>query len=225
MSPGRRALLLFGAAAGSVVGAAAAGLAGSVIMVRLLARGRVLSEAEVPARGVGLVLGAQVYPSGRPSRFLAARLELARRLFAQGRLAVIIVSGDRRAPEYDEPAAMRHYLINVGVPAERIVIDGGGLDTFDSCHRARHVFGVRRLTVVSQTYHLPRAVATARALGLDAVGVGDRTVRGGEAWRRGAVRDQIACVKTVLDLLGHLAGLRDPSGTERSDAVREALGR
>ena len=132
---------------------------------------------------------------------MAARLELARRLYASGRVRVLLVSGDGRAPEYDEPAAMRGYLMAAGVPATAIVTDDYGLDTYDSCVRAQRVFGVTTLTVVTQSYHLPRAVATARALGLAASGVGDDSVRRRLAWWRGVARDQVACVKTLVDLL------------------------
>lgn len=187
--------------AGLGVLAAGASVGASVAFVRRQARGHVYPEADVPPRPAALVLGAQVYPDGRPSPFLAARLDLARRLHDAGRVRTLLVSGDGRAASYDEPAAMRAYLVAAGVPEEDVLIDGGGVDTYASCVRARKVFGVTRLTLVSQTYHLPRAVGTARALGLCAVGVGDDSVRHGPAWVRGSIREQPACVKAVLDLL------------------------
>lgn len=186
--------------------APAAAVAVSVGYVRVRAAGHRYDEDGVPAAPVALVLGAQVYPDGTPSSFLAARLDLARRLYASGRVGVLLVSGDGRAVEYDEPKAMRDYLIAAGVPAAAIVTDDHGLDTYDSCARAKRVFGVTTLTVVTQCYHLPRAVATARALSLAANGVGDDSVRRRMAWWRGAARDQVACVKTLLDLLTR----RDP---------------
>jgi vancomycin permeability regulator SanA len=102
---------------------------------------------------------------------------------------------------------MRAHLLAAGALDDRLVLDPWGLDTYDSCVRARDVYGVERVVVVTQAYHLPRAVGTARLLGLDAVGVGDRTVRQreegdglNEPWIRGWVRDQVACVKTVWDV-------------------------
>ena len=178
----------------------------SVGVVRILAAGHRFDEAGVPPTPVALVLGAQVYPDGTPSSFLAARLELARRLYTSGRVQVLLVSGDGRTTDYDEPAAMRAYLMATGVPTTAIVTDDYGLDTYDSCVRAQRVFGVTTLTVVTQSYHLPRAVATARALGLAASGVGDDWGRRRLAWWRGVARDQVACVKTLVDLLT----LRDP---------------
>lgn len=202
----------------------AAGLAvlGSVGWVRATASGFTWTDddlGQVPATPVALVLGAQVYPSGTPSPFLAGRLDLAKRLYDAGRVEVVLVSGDNGAREYNEPDAMRRYLVDAGVPAEKVVADYAGFDTYDSCSRAQRIFGVDRLTVVTQGYHLPRAVATCRALGLDAVGVADDGFRGTEAWRRGAFRDQIACVKTVLDVVTR----RDPVLGPRETSVDRAL--
>ena len=201
-------------------GAALTLVAGSVGFVRLRAAGHRHPELSVPPAPVALVLGAQVHPDGVPSSFLAARLELAARLLQAGRVRVLLLSGDARAPEYDEPAAMRRYLLARGVPAERLVLDPYGLDTYDSCVRARLVFGLTHVVVVTQSYHLPRAVATARAVGLQADGVGDTSVRRlSRPWVHGLLRDQVACVKTVLDLLRR----REPVLGPASAQVREAL--
>jgi vancomycin permeability regulator SanA len=197
-------------------------LAGSIGYVRLTAAGHLYSEDEVPAAPVALVLGARVYPDGTPSRYLAARLDVAHRLYQAGKVKVIVVSGDQMAKEYNEPEAMRTYLINAGMPAEAVVTDYAGLDTYDSCARALRIFGVERLIVVTQSYHLPRAVATCRALGVDATGVGDDSVRRfGRHWIRGVVRDQLACVKTVIDLITR----RDPVLGPQQTSVAEALNR
>lgn len=195
-------------------------VAASVSYVRSLSSGHLFDADDVPAAPVGLVLGALVYPDGTPSAFLRARLDLGRQLYEAGRIEMILVSGDHASPEYDEPRAMRDYLLEQGVPENKVVVDPAGFDTYDSCVRARDVYGVSKLTVITQSYHLPRAVGTARAIGLDAVGVGDRSVRTRyRPWAIGVLRDQLACVKTVVDL-----------GTERSprvdppdDAVRVAL--
>ena len=114
---------------------------------------------------------------------------------------MIIVSGDHLAPEFDEPAAMRNYLITAGLPAQNLIVDAGGFDTYESCLRAKRIFNLSQLIIVTQSYHLIRAVATCRALGIDASGVGDDSARQHTiAWWRGAIRDQLACVKTVVDL-------------------------
>lgn len=212
------------AVASAVLGAGALGatttLGASIGIVRGAACGRIYSLDQVPYAPVGLVLGAQVYPSGVPSRFLRARLDLALLLLQRGTVDRLLLSGDARAPEYDEPAAMRAHLVAAGAPDDKLTRDPYGLDTYDSCVRARDVYGVHRAVVVTQSYHLPRAVGTARLVGLDAVGVGDRTVRrrdedGGlnEPWVRGWVRDQVACAKTVWDV-----------GTRRRPRVEGAAG-
>ena len=200
--------------------AALATVAGSVVFVRTAASGHVFTESEVPAAPVALVLGASVSPDGTPSPFLAARLEVARRLYLSGKVKVLLVSGDNLAPEYNEPDAMRRYLVAAGMPAEKVVADYAGFDTYDSCVRAQQVFGVTDLIVVTQDYHLPRAVATCQRLGVRANGVGDESSRQyRRAWLRGAVRDQVACVKTVLDL----ASARQPVLGPRETSVDRAL--
>jgi vancomycin permeability regulator SanA len=189
---------------GLVAGMGIAGLAavaGSVSFVRSRATGHIYAEYDVPKAPVALALGAQVNPDGTPSAFLAARLDLAKRLFDAGIVEMIIVSGDHLAPEFDEPAAMRDYLIRAGLPTEKVIADPGGFDTYESCLRAKRIFNLTRLIIVTQSYHLVRAVATCRALGIDATGVGDDSTRQHTiAWWRGAIRDQLACVKTVVDL-------------------------
>jgi vancomycin permeability regulator SanA len=206
-------------AAGAGFSAAGVVVAGSVAFVRSAAAGHLYGETDVSPAPVGLVLGAQVYPDGTPSAFLAARLDLARRLFEAGKVSVLLVSGDGMAIGYNEPEAMRRYLVRAGVPAAKIVMDHAGLDTYDSGVRARRIFGVTRLIVVTQTYHLPRAVATCRLAGLDASGVGDDTGRRGLAWRRGYLRDQLACVKTAIDV----ATRRTPVLGPRQTSVERAL--
>jgi len=201
--------------------AAAVGVVASVVFVRSTARGHLYAETDVPAAPVALVLGAQVYPSGNPSPFLAGRLDLAKRLYDAGKVRVILVSGDNMAPEYNEPDAMRAYLIRAGVPADRVVADYAGFDTYDSCVRAQRIFGVTDLVMVTQSYHLPRAVATCLRVGVRTVGVGDDTGLNRRSWQRGAFRDQIACVKTVIDL----ATGRVPTLGQRETSVDDALAR
>ncbi|SER08451.1 SanA/YdcF family protein [Microlunatus flavus] len=201
---------------------AGAAVVGAVAWVRVTAAGHTHADtdlASVPAAPVALVLGAQVYPSGRPSPFLAGRLDLAKKLFDEGLVRVVLVSGDNMAREYNEPDAMRSYLLDRGMPADKVVADYAGFDTYDSCARAQRIFGVDELLVVTQGYHLPRAVATCRALGLDAHGVGDFSVSGSEAWRRGALRDQLATVKTVWDVVSR----RDPVLGQRETSIQRAL--
>lgn len=215
---------LLRATVAAVFGAFLAGLVtlASVTWVRSAAEGHLYTEDSVPASPVALVLGAKVdYPAARPSAFLAARLELARRLLAAGKVRAILVSGDHLRWSYDEPGAMRQWLLDNGVPASKIVLDHAGLDTYDSCARARRIFGVEQAIVVTQTYHLPRAVTVCRRVGVDARGVGDDTVRRyTEPWRASSTREHGACVKAVFDVLSG----RDPAFLgPREPGVEQAI--
>ncbi|MEU6072840.1 ElyC/SanA/YdcF family protein [Micromonospora sp. NPDC047074] len=197
---------------------------GTVASVRWIhggAEGHIFAERDVPAAPVALVLGTKVHPDGTPSPFLTARLEIARRLLDAGKVRAILLSGDNMNPDYDEPGAMRRWLVDNGVPAERVVLDHAGFDTYDSCARAKRIFGVDRATVVTQSFHLPRAVAVCRRLGVDASGVGDETARQYDrTWRISSTREYGACVKAAVDLLSG----RDPVHLGRREtAVEDAL--
>lgn len=215
----------------AVVGAIWAGLLGAVGIVgpalwaRSSASGRVFEAerlGEVSAAPVALVLGAGVSSDGRPSPFLQARLDLAAELYRRGLAKVLLVSGDNSTHDYDEPSVMRDYLVAAGIPAGHIVPDFAGRDTYDSCARAKRVFGVDRLLLVSQSYHLPRALAICQALGLDAVGVGDDSMARYESvWRNGRLREYPANVKAVWDV----ASRRDPILGPPEPGVRDALAR
>lgn len=166
---------------------------------------------------MALVFGAAVLPDHTPSQFLAARLDLARRLLAEGKVQVILVSGDNRARNYDEPTAMRDYLVRAGVPTGAVVRDFAGFNTYASCVRARQVFGVTGAVLVTQDYHLPRALRICRSIGLDAVGVGSRVASGTAAWTDGARREVLADLKAVWELLTRpeprFSGPPDPAVT------------
>jgi vancomycin permeability regulator SanA len=104
------------------------------------------------------------------------------------------MSGDHGQVEYDEVSAMRDYVLDNGIPAENVFLDHAGFSTYDSIYRARDVFGAKKIIIVSQRYHLYRALYLAQSLGLEAVGV-DAELRTyvGQAWRD--TREVIARVK------------------------------
>lgn len=130
------------------------------------------TAASVPYEPVAIVFGANV-AAGQPSPYLARRLDVALDLYRRGKVTVILVTGDNSRPDYDEPTVMRTYLVDRGVPAERIVRDFAGFDTWASCARAKKIFGVDHATLVTQDFHLPRALLLCRAAGIDAYGVAD----------------------------------------------------
>lgn len=121
---------------------------------------------------VALVLGAGLIGSGRPSPFLADRLNGAIELYKLGKVDGLLMSGDNHTAGYDEPSGMRAYAIARGVPAAAITLDYAGFDTYDSCMRARKVFGVSSAIVVTQSYHTARAVFLCNEAGIDTAGLG-----------------------------------------------------
>jgi SanA protein len=146
-----------------------------------------------------LVLGAGVRDDGTPSDVLRDRLDEALDLYRAGRVTKLIVSGDHQTARYDEPNAMRVYLEANGVPASAVFMDHAGLDTYSSMWRARHVFGASRIVVVTQQFHLARAVWCARALGMEAEGsAADRHVYRGIAWLQ--VREVVSRTKAFVDV-------------------------
>lgn len=196
--------------------------AGSTCRVAWVAAGRQYTPEDVPARGVGLVLGAKVDGPGRVSGFLSARLNVALDLFQRGKVRALLVSGDGYAESFYETREMKSYLVERGVPAERIVEDVGGFDTYDSCIRARDTFGIDELTIVTQDYHLPRAITVCEALGVDAVGVPDTTAQRvyRSIWMRNVVREIPANLKMEWDLLLLRAPVQADPPTEE---LRRAL--
>ncbi len=126
----------------------------------------IITEAEAI-----LVLGAYVFPDGTVSHMLNDRLTIGYELYSQGKAPKIIVSGDHGQKEYDEVNAMKDFLINKGVPEQDIFMDHAGFSTYESIYRARDIFKVDKLIIITQEYHLKRAVFIARELGLQAYGV------------------------------------------------------
>jgi vancomycin permeability regulator SanA len=171
---------------------------------RAVAAGHLYDEADAPEAEVALVLGAQVAPNGTtPMPFLRGRLDTGAWLLEHGRARVLLVSGDATGGSGDETAVMASYLTGTrGVDPARVVADPYGRDTYDSCRRARDVYGVTRALVVTQSYHLARAVALCRHLGIDADGVAARC-DGCLSLNllRNAARDYFACTKAGLDAL------------------------
>jgi SanA protein len=135
------------------------------------------SVAGVPRRPVALVLGAGLWPDGSLTPILADRVATAAELYQAGKVQKLLCSGDNRFVDYNEPQAMKDYAVRLGVPEEDVVLDYAGRRTYDSCFRARAIFGVEDVTVVTQRFHAARAVYTCEALGLDAVAMtADRRV-------------------------------------------------
>ena len=133
---------------------------------------RYAAVADVPSRAVAIVLGAGIRRDGTLSPFLSDRVGAAVALYRTGKVRHLLMSGDNGRHDYDEVSAMRRAAVERGVPAHAVTLDYAGFSTYDSCYRAKAVFGVTGAVVVTQAYHLRRAVYTCRELGVDAVGLG-----------------------------------------------------
>lgn len=118
-----------------------------------------------------LVLGCGVRPTGEPSLMLRDRLDMGLALYEAGAAPKLLMSGDHGRQEYDEVNAMKDYAMAAGAPSSDVFMDHAGFSTYESMYRARDVFCAEKVIIVSQQYHLYRAVYDARALGLDAWGV------------------------------------------------------
>lgn len=129
------------------------------------------TEADVPSRRVAIVFGAGLWRDGSPTPILQDRVETGARLFFAGKVEKILMTGDNSLVEYNEPEAMRQYAIQLGVPDTAIVLDYAGRRTYDSCYRAKEIFRVKEAILITQKFHLARALFLCNALGLDGVGV------------------------------------------------------
>ncbi|MGC4042909.1 MAG: ElyC/SanA/YdcF family protein [Armatimonas sp.] len=156
---------------GGAVGLCLLSLVVSEAAVRSTAAGRCYdSVAVVPQRSVGLVLGTSKYIGrGKVNRYYSARIEAAAALWKAGKVHKLIVSGDNRRHDYNEPKIMRADLVAAGVPKEDIVCDYAGLRTLDSVARAKRIFGQDKVTIISQRFHNERAIFLAKGWGLDAI--------------------------------------------------------
>ncbi len=152
-----------------IVSAAAVVLARAI--TGLVAWKKTYGESAVPARRVAIVFGAGLWRDGSPTPILKDRVETAAKLYFAGKVEKLLMSGDNRFVDYNEPAAMREYALSLGVPDADIVLDYAGRRTYDTCYRARAIFGVKKAILVTQSFHLPRAVFLCNALGVDGVGV------------------------------------------------------
>lgn len=179
-------------------------LFGAAVCMDLWSRVQRESSAHVtevggaPERFTGIVLGCRV--SGEePSGCLEERLACALSLYRAGRIQRLLLSGDHGRRNYDEVNTMRAWLVEQGVPVDRIFLDHAGFDTYDTMVRAKRVFQVDGALIISQRFHLPRAIFIARRIGLDAVGIAADPERGSVCGRSGW-REPLASVKAVLNI-------------------------
>lgn len=155
----------------------------------------------IPSAHTALILGAKVYSDGWLSHVLEDRVLTGLELYREGNVQKLLLSGDHGQKDYDEVNAMRAYLLERGVPAEDIFMDHAGFNTYASMYRARDVFQVHEVIVVTQRFHLPRAVYIAQKLGLEAVGLAaDRRTYMQSSQVKSELREVLARVKAFLDV-------------------------
>ena len=143
----------------------------SKLYAEIYARSRLYIPADAPTKRVAIVFGAGLRRDGTPSPILQDRVKAAADLYFSGKVEKILMSGDNRFLYYNEPGAMLNFALDLGVPKKDIVLDYAGRRTYDTCYRAKSIFGVSDALLVTQRYHLPRAVLTCNALGLKSLGV------------------------------------------------------
>ena len=160
---------------------------------------RYSDPGDVPQEPVAIVLGAGLDDAGHPTLFLSERIAIGVQLYRKGVVKALLMSGDNSRPGYDEVGVMAAEAQRLGVPAGAIVQDHAGFDTFSSCYRARSVWGISRAVLVSQPFHLARALWLCQALGVNAVGAGTANDARAETWY-GWVREIPAINKSVLDV-------------------------
>lgn len=213
-----RCALLVAAVCGAIVFALLGGLR---LWVERRYRGRIYVRPEdAPQRSVALVLGAGLWPDGSPTPILADRVATAVDLHRAGVVQTLLFSGDNRFVDYNEPQRMLEYATRLGVPEEAVVLDYAGRRTYDSCYRARVIFGVEQAVVVTQRFHVARALYLCDALGVDAVGiVADRRQYSNQrfVWQ---VREHLALalawwdvnVRRPVPVLGEPLPILEPDG-------------
>jgi SanA protein len=209
-------------------------LCGAVVLVVLvaLANAYVLTSGgdstdeivEVPHAEVAIVPGAFVEPDGDMSAMLAARVEQASRLWHAGKVEKILVSGDHGAWRYDEPDTMRKALVRDGVTPRDVFEDHAGFDTWATMVRAQGIFGVRDAVVVTQGFHMPRALYLADEAGIEATGLTADLQGWGAQGRKSEVREVLSRVKAIADVAFDTPAMAGPKIPIATTDGRESWG-
>jgi SanA protein len=153
------------------------GISGAIILLiaRLVtaihSNGRVYSIEDIPAERAAIVFGAGLWRDGSPTPVLRDRVQAASELYFQGKVEKLLMSGDNSNIDYDEPTAMKNYALELGIPEEAIVLDFAGRRTYDTCYRAKEIFGLESAILVTQEFHLSRALYICEALGIESKGI------------------------------------------------------
>jgi len=171
------------------------------LITGVYAMNRIYQESDSPVERVAIVFGAGLRRDGTPTAILRDRVETAADLYFGGKVEKILMSGDNRFENYNEPEAMRQYALSLGIPSEAIALDYAGRRTYDTCYRAKAIFEVESALLVTQKFHLPRALFLCNVLGLKAAGVEANRYHYRKAslliWD---IREQLATIGAFLDV-------------------------
>lgn len=182
------------------------------------------SVVDVPHAEVAIVPGALVEPDGDMSAMLAARVEQASRLWHAGKVEKVLVSGDHGTWKYDEPDTMRKALVRDGVTPQDVFEDHAGFDTWATMVRARSIFEVRDAVVVTQGFHMSRALYLADEAGIEATGLTADLQPWGFQGRKSSVREVLSRVKAVVDVSLDTPALAGPKIPIATTDGRESWG-
>ncbi len=180
--------------------------------------------ADVPRAQVAIVPGALVKPNGKMSAMLADRVRQAAALWDAGKVEEILVSGDHHSWAYDEPDTMRKALVRMGVPGRDVFEDHAGFDTWATMVRARSIFGVEDAVVVTQGFHMPRALFLADAAGIDATGLTADLHQWGYQGHKSEAREVLSRVKAIADVTLDTPAMAGPRIPISSTDGRESWG-
>lgn len=124
----------------------------------------------IPEKKIGIIFGAGITKDGRPTAVLKDRVMAGVELYEAGKIQYLLMSGDNRFEDYNEPMAMKNYAVELGVPEEVIFMDFAGRRTYDTCYRAKYIFGIDEAILITQKFHLPRSLFLATSFDMDVVG-------------------------------------------------------
>ena len=171
------------------------------IITTIFSLNRIYQKENAPSSRLAIVFGAGLRRDGSPTAILRDRVETAADLYFSGKVEKILMSGDNRFEYYNEPESMRQYALSLGVPDAAIAVDYAGRRTYDTCYRAKAIFGAREALLVTQKFHLPRAIFLCNALGLKSYGIEANNIR----YRKISLliwnfREQIATLGAFIDV-------------------------
>jgi len=170
------------------------------LITGIYATNHIYKESESPKERVAIIFGAGLRRDGTPTAMLRDRVLTGADLYFSGKVEKLLMSGDNRFENYNEPESMRQFALLAGVPDKAIVLDYAGRRTYDTCYRAKVIFGVKNALLITQKFHLPRALFLCNTLGLNAIGV-----EASNCYWNGSpfvwdIREQFATIAAFLDL-------------------------